>query len=141
MRLELAGVRPSILPASVVRDVFTHSDEMRAAFYAQKDLRLSHAIGALYRLAKFNFIMHGGPTFLTLADRRRLYALAQASVTQAVDCDAKSARLLLALPIEHQFRPALGAMRQSLAIEFDTSGIPRKRAELARLENAGSAEG
>jgi glycosyltransferase involved in cell wall biosynthesis len=134
MRLHLAGCTAMAMPNAMITEIFSHSDESRTTFYARKDIQLSQSISAVYRLAKVHFINHGGPGFLTLADRRDLYAKAQAAVMLAVDSGAKSARLLLDLPVEGQFVPAAGALRQTLAIEIDTSGVRRRPPDLARVD-------
>lgn len=122
-RLGLSAVRAVTLPNSVIAEIIAHDDDLRTTFYERKDMALSQSISALYRLAKFNLISHGGAQALTLKDRRYLYAQSEQAVRRAAAARDRRAQMVLNLPVAPQFVPASGGVRQSLTIEIDTSRL------------------
>ena len=123
MRLKLAGLKVTTLPTAFIETIIAHPDELRTTFYPGKDMMLSQSISALYRLAKYNLMVHGGAHVLTLKDRQHLYAKAEEVVRRARQASNRTAQLMLELPVDGQFAAGAGRTRQTLTIEIETSRL------------------
>jgi len=121
-RFENAGIKTKILQHDFIEDIFQHSDDSRTQFSSQKDIRLSHIIGSIYRYQKYLLLKVARETMRDLDSRKALYAQCKRIVEESYKAGT-TAEFILEIPTEKSIRFPFAEVKSIVKFEVDLTKL------------------